>query len=61
MTKAEIIAHGLALASTTALTSSATTRRGDGERCGHCDSCLLRLEGFAEAGQRIRSCTRPRQ
>jgi len=50
LTKAEIIATGLALGVDYGLTSSCYDPDGSGNPCGHCDSCLLRLKGFAEAG-----------
>jgi 7-cyano-7-deazaguanine synthase len=50
LTKAEIIATGLALGVDYGLTSSCYDPAVSGNPCGHCDSCLLRLKGFAEAG-----------
>lgn len=50
LTKAEIIATGLGLGVDYGLTSSCYDPDGSGNPCGHCDSCLLRLKGFAEAG-----------
>jgi 7-cyano-7-deazaguanine synthase len=50
MTKAEIIAAGVRLGVDYGLTSSCYDPASDGRPCGHCDSCLLRLKGFAEAG-----------
>ena len=50
LTKAEIIATGLALGVDYGLTSSCYDPDESGNPCGHCDSCLLRLKGFAEAG-----------
>lgn len=50
LTKAEIIATGLALGVDYGLTSSCYDPDASGNPCGHCDSCLLRLKGFAEAG-----------
>lgn len=50
LTKAEIIATGLALGVDYGLTSSCYDPDKSGNPCGHCDSCLLRLKGFAEAG-----------
>jgi 7-cyano-7-deazaguanine synthase len=50
LTKAEIIATGLALGVDYGLTSSCYDPDFSGNPCGHCDSCLLRLKGFAEAG-----------
>lgn len=50
MTKAQIIAKGLSLGVDYGLTSSCYDPSPDGRPCGHCDSCLLRLNGFAEAG-----------
>jgi 7-cyano-7-deazaguanine synthase len=32
------------------LTHSCYDPRADGRPCGHCDSCVLRAKGFAEAG-----------
>jgi len=51
LTKAEIIATGIGLGVDYGLTSSCYDPSSSGNPCGHCDSCLLRLKGFAEAGQ----------
>lgn len=48
--KAEIIRRGLQLGVDYRLTHSCYDPADDGRSCGHCDSCLLRLKGFAEAG-----------
>jgi 7-cyano-7-deazaguanine synthase len=50
MTKAEIIRTGLNLEVDYGLTLSCYDPDTTGRPCGHCDSCLLRLKGFAEAG-----------
>jgi 7-cyano-7-deazaguanine synthase len=50
MTKADIIKAGLALGVDYALTSSCYDPAMDGTPCGQCDSCILRLKGFAENG-----------
>jgi 7-cyano-7-deazaguanine synthase len=50
MTKAEIIQAGLKLGVDYGLTSSCYDPDAEGRPCGHCDSCLLRLKGFSEAG-----------
>jgi 7-cyano-7-deazaguanine synthase len=50
MTKAQIIQRGLDLGVDYALTSSCYDPSPSGQPCGHCDSCLLRAKGFAEAG-----------
>lgn len=52
MTKAEIVRTGLALGVDYSLTSSCYDPDDTGHPCGHCDSCLLRLKGFDEAGHR---------
>ena len=49
-TKAEIIRQGLSLGVNYALTHSCYDPTLDGIACGLCDSCRLRLKGFAEAG-----------
>ena len=50
LSKAEIIRRGLALGLDYGLTHSCYDPRPDGRPCGHCDSCLLRAKGFADAG-----------
>ena len=50
MTKAQIIAKGKELGVDYSLTSSCYDPSPDGAACAHCDACLLRLKGFAEAG-----------
>ena len=50
MSKAAIIKTGLALGLDYALTWSCYDPRSDDRACGRCDSCQLRLKGFAEAG-----------
>ena len=50
MSKAEIIRRGTALGVDYALTHSCYDPSPAGISCGRCDSCLLRLKGFAEAG-----------
>ncbi len=52
MTKAEIIMTGLNLGVDYSLTHSCYDPSSEGISCGKCDSCLLRLKGFAEAGVR---------
>ncbi|NOQ50593.1 MAG: 7-cyano-7-deazaguanine synthase QueC [Desulfuromonadaceae bacterium] len=50
LTKAQIIQQGLALGVDYRLTHSCYDPTPEGFSCGHCDSCRLRLQGFAEAG-----------
>ncbi len=50
MTKAEIIRTGTRLGVDYSLTHSCYDPDCDGRPCGRCDSCRLRLKGFAEAG-----------
>lgn len=52
LTKAEIIQQGLELGVDYAKTTSCYDPAADGRSCGHCDSCLLRLKGFKDAGIR---------
>ena len=52
MTKADIIRLGLSLGVDYSLTTSCYDPDSDGRACGRCDSCALRLKGFAEAGVR---------
>lgn len=49
LTKAQIIRRGLDLGVDYGLTISCYDPTPDGVPCGHCDSCLLRAKGFAEA------------
>jgi len=49
MTKGQIIRTGLGLGVDYSLTHSCYDPDGAGRACGHCDSCRLRLRGFAEA------------
>lgn len=49
-TKAQIIRRGLELGVDYALTHSCYDPTPEGVACGACDSCLLRLKGFREAG-----------
>lgn len=48
LTKAETIQRGLELGVDYGLTRSCYDPSPSGDSCGHCDSCLLRLRGFAE-------------
>jgi 7-cyano-7-deazaguanine synthase len=50
LSKAEIIRRGLALGVDYALTHSCYDPTPAGLACGRCDSCRLRLKGFAEVG-----------
>ena len=50
LTKAEIIYKGLSLGVDYILTHSCYDPSQDGLSCGQCDSCRLRLKGFAEVG-----------
>ena len=50
MTKAQIIQTGTKIGVDYALTHSCYDPDNEGRPCGHCDSCQLRLKGFAEAG-----------
>jgi 7-cyano-7-deazaguanine synthase len=52
MTKAEIIRTGTELGVDYSLTHSCYDPGPDGRPCGRCDSCHLRLKGFADAGLR---------
>jgi 7-cyano-7-deazaguanine synthase len=50
LSKKDIIATGLSLGVDYGLTVSCYDPAEDGAACGRCDACLLRLKGFAEAG-----------
>jgi 7-cyano-7-deazaguanine synthase len=50
MTKADIVRTGTELGVDYGLTSSCYDPSATGQPCGRCDSCLLRLKGFEEAG-----------
>ena len=50
LSKAEIIRKGVELGVDYSLTHSCYDPGSDGAACGQCDSCLLRLKGFQEAG-----------
>lgn len=49
-TKAQIIRRGTLLGVDYGQTHSCYDPTPDGRACGHCDSCLLRKRGFADAG-----------
>jgi 7-cyano-7-deazaguanine synthase len=51
LTKAEIITLGTGLVVDYSLTRSCYDPDSQGRACGACDSCALRLKGFAEAGR----------
>ena len=50
LTKADIIRRGVSLGVDYAITHSCYDPDGQGRACGHCDSCLIRKQGFEEAG-----------
>jgi len=50
LSKAEIVRLGTDLGVDYSLTSSCYDPDAEGRACGHCDTCRLRLKGFAEAG-----------
>jgi 7-cyano-7-deazaguanine synthase len=50
MSKAEIVKMGISLGVDFGLTHSCYDPTATGLSCGVCDSCVLRLKGFAEAG-----------
>ncbi len=50
LTKEQIIRRGLELGVDYSLTHSCYDPDAEGRSCGHCDSCVLRLRGFAAAG-----------
>ena len=50
MTKAQIIQTGTDIGVDYSITHSCYDPDTEGRPCGHCDSCQLRLKGFAQAG-----------
>lgn len=50
LTKAQILELGKELGVDYSLTSTCYDPTPASEACGHCDACLLRLQGFAEIG-----------
>lgn len=50
MTKSEIIKKGMSLGVDFSLTHSCYDPDREGRPCGRCDSCIIRLRGFREAG-----------
>jgi len=50
LTKKQIIELGLRLGVDYSMTTSCYDPGADGEACGRCDACQLRLRGFREAG-----------
>lgn len=49
--KSQIVRLGLELGVDYGLTRTCFDPSDRGEACGHCDACLLRLQGFSEAGE----------
>lgn len=52
MTKAQIIRQGMSLGVDYSLTTTCYDPSPDGKACGSCEACLLRREGFRQAGLR---------
>ena len=50
LTKAEIIQKGIELGVDYGLTSTCYDPKENGNPCGQCDACILRLKGFKDAG-----------
>jgi 7-cyano-7-deazaguanine synthase len=50
LSKADIIRRGLALGVDFGLTRTCYDPGAEGEACGECDACQLRIRGFAEVG-----------
>lgn len=50
LTKAQIIAKGLSLGVDYSITSTCYDPWANGEACGKCDACFLRIKGFKENG-----------
>jgi len=50
LSKSQIIKKGIQLGVDYALTHSCYDPSSRGVACGQCDSCILRLKGFHEAG-----------
>jgi 7-cyano-7-deazaguanine synthase len=50
MTKSQIIRTGVSLGVDYSLTTTCYDPSEDGRACGSCEACLLRLEGFRDAG-----------
>ena len=50
LTKADIIRRGVELGVDYAATITCYDPGTDGSACGHCDACLLRRQGFVDAG-----------
>ena len=50
LTKAEIVKKGTELGVDYGITTSCYDPHENGNPCGHCDACILRLKGFMEAG-----------
>jgi 7-cyano-7-deazaguanine synthase len=50
MSKADIVREGTRLGVDFAHTVSCYRADSDGRACGHCDACVLRARGFADAG-----------
>lgn len=50
LTKAEIVSRGLQLGVDYAQTHTCYDPLESGQPCGHCDACLLRIQGFRDAG-----------
>jgi 7-cyano-7-deazaguanine synthase len=61
LSKADIIRTGTKLSVDYSITTSCYEPDDEGKACGRCDSCRLRLRGFAEAGLRDPApyCTSP--
>ena len=51
LTKRDIIARGMELGVDFGMTLSCYDPAPDGQSCGRCDACLLRLEGFRQLGR----------